>query len=561
MKQNSDGFQKIQQGRRTEKQAAAKDNRQLVLFGVILAAAALIRLVRFGALPFGVNQDEAMGAVDAWALSLYGTDRFGVSLPVHFSAWQVSQMSVLLSYLMIPFIKLFGFHTWVIRLPMLLVSIGSVALVYPIGKRLFGERFALIAMALTAVNPWHFMQSRWSIDCNLFPHVFLLGFYFLLRGLEKRRELYLSMVFFGLTFYCYGIAVYSVTAFLAVFALWGLRKKLFSLKEVLLSVLIFGAVALPEILVMAINLFHLETLKLGPFTLSRFPESVRGNDILFLHFSFAQLFQNIWAMIRCSFLQLPDYWFNAIPAFGPMYHLSIPFMAAGSVLLTRDLFREKDVRAKAGKLALWGFLLTGIWVGIITYEVNVNRINIIFYPLIFVTAYAICKLADKSRRCFAAVGALYALCAVLFVGSYFTVYPEKSAQYYNGEFLEAVQEVDRMEGEDCESLYITGNMGWQFNLSMAEILTQYACQIDACYYQGLTNVTGGRELPLYSERYHFINARTFDWAHCDRRALYLLHEEDMEILEEACVENLLWCDVLAETGEFRIVRLYNVFVD
>lgn len=558
MKQKSNTFQRTTRERRGEQSAASGRDRHLLWFGAILAVAVIIRLIRFGTLPSGVNQDEAMGAVDALALSRYGTDRFGVSLPVHFSAWQVSQMSVLLSYLMIPFIKIFGFHTWVIRLPMLLVSIGSVALVYLIGKRLYGERFALIAMALTAVNPWHFMQSRWSIDCNLFPHVFLLAFYFLLRGLEQKRYLYLSMVFFGLTFYCYGISVYSVTPFLAVFALWGLRRKLFSLKEVLWSILIFGAVALPEILVMAINLFHLDTIQLGLLTLSHFPESVRGNDILFLHFSFSQLCKNIWSMLRCSFLQLPDYWFNAIPAFGPMYHLSIPFMAAGSLLLTRDLFREREVKRQAGKLALWGFLLMGIWVGMITYEVNVNRINIIFYPLIFVTAYAIHKLADRSKKCSAAVGVLYALCALLFIGSYFTVFPEKSAQYYNGEFLQAVREADRTE--DGESLYITGNMGWQFNPSMAEILTQYACEIDARYYQGLTDVTGGRKLLPYAERYHYINAGTFEWARCDRAALYLLHEEDMEALEQVCDDDhLMAYSVVSESGRFRIVRIYNVF--
>lgn len=547
-------------------------NTNLLLFFAILIGAVLIRIFRFGMLPYGVNQDEAMGAVDAWALSLYGTDRFGVSLPVHFSAWQVSQMSVLLSYLMIPFIKIFGFHTWVIRLPMLLSSIGSVALVYLIGKKLFGERFALIAMALTAINPWHFMQSRWSMDCNLFPHVFLLAFYLLLLGLEKKRYLYLSMIFFGLTFYCYGIAVYSVPAFLAVFALWGLRKKLFSLWEALLSVLIFSAVALPEIVVMAINLFHWNTIEIGPFTLSHFPESVRGNDILFLHFSFGQFARNIWAMLKSCFLQFPDSWFNSVPAFGPMYHISIPFMAGGIFLLTRDLFREKDVKKHAEKLALWGFLLTGIWVGIITYEVNINRINLIFFPLIFVSAYALCKLADRSRKWFAAVCVLYGLCAVLFVGYYFTVFPRESALYYNGEFLEAVQRIDQMDGESSglgdsqdndgnHSLYITGNMGWQFNRTMAEILTEYACGIDARYYQELTNVTGGRELPAYSERYHYINPQKMEWEQCDRAGLYLLHENDLWTLESACEESLMSYDVLEEIGIYRIVRIYNIFDD
>lgn len=514
------------------------------IFWGILALAVLIRVIGFGSLPCGVNQDEAMGAVDAWALSLYGTDRFGVRLPVHFSAWQVSQMSVLLSYLMIPFIWVFGFHTWVIRLPMLLVSLGSVALMYLIGKELFGQRFGLIAMALTAVNPWHFMQSRWAIDCNLFPHVFLLAFYLLLLGLKKRRFLYLSMFFFGLTFYCYGIAVYSVTPFLAVFALWGMRKKLFSFPQVLLSVLIFGLTALPEILVMAINLFHLETIETGLITMSRFPETVRGNDILFLNFSFAQLWKNIRAMASCSFLQLPDYWFNAIPAFGPMYHISIPFMAGGAALLSRDLFREKDVKRQAGKLALWGFLLTGIWVGLITSEVNVNRINIIFFPLIMVSAYCICRLAERSGRWLVLTGAAYALCAILFVGAYFTVYPGESAQYYNGAFLEAVQTADETE---CDRLYITGNMGWQFNLSMAEILTQYACRIDARYYQEKTMVTGGRTLLPYSERYHYMNAKSFDWTGCDREALYLVQEQDLEEIDTDY-------EVLWENGGFWIVK-------
>lgn len=528
-----------------ENEGGVDRKKRLLLFWMILLGSFLIRLIRFGSLPFGVNQDEAMGAVDAWALSLYGTDRFGVRLPVHFAAWQVSQMSVLLSYLMIPFIRIFGFHTWVIRLPMLLASVGGIALVYLVGKRLFGVRFAFVAMALTAVNPWHFMQSRWSIDCNLFPHVFLLAFYLLLRGIDKKRDLYLSMFFFGLTFYCYGIAVYSVTPFLAVFALWGLRKKLFSWGEAFLCVLIFGVVALPEILVLAINLFHWDSIETGWITMSRFPETVRGNDILLLKFSFSQLWQNIRALFASSFLQLPDYWFNTIPAFGPLYHISIPFIAGGTVLLTKDLFGEKDVKAQAHKLALWGFLITGIWVGIITYKVNVNRINIIFYPLILISAYGICRLAERSRKWLTVVGAAYGVCALLFVGAYFTVYPKESAQYYNGEFLEAVQTADQAE---YERLYITGNMGWQFNLSMAEILTQYACHIDAQYYQEKTLVTGGRELPPYSERYHYINAKNYDWTGCDREGLYLLQEQDLEAV--TVPYQVLW-----EVGGFRILEI------
>ena len=268
-----------------------------IFFWSILALAVILRCIRFATVPDGINQDEAMGAVDAWALSKYGF------LPVHFTAWRYSQMSVLLAYCMVPFIKLFGFNTVTVRLPMVLISSGAVALVYLVGRKLFSERIALVAMLLTAVNPWQFMQSRWSLDCNLFPHIFLLGFYLLLLGLEKRRYLYLSMVFFGLTFYCYGIAAYSVTAFLFVFFIWCLWKRRLKFREGLLCALIFTVVALPEVIVLGINAVHFgRTISTPLFTMPYFPDSVRSADILLLNFSFAQLGKNAWALFSHVFL-------------------------------------------------------------------------------------------------------------------------------------------------------------------------------------------------------------------------------------------------------------------
>ncbi len=504
----------------------SEDKKRLLAFWGIFLFAIVVRCIGFGSVPEGVNQDEAMGAMDGWALAQYGTDRFGTRLPVHFGAWQVSQMSVLLSYCMIPFIRLFGFHILSIRLPMLLISCAGVALVYLVGKELFEEKLALAVMALTAINPWHFMQSRWALDCNLFPHVFLMGFYLLLRGLRQRRYLYLSMVFFGLTFYCYGIAVYSVLPFLVVYGAWCLWKRQLKFREILLCGLVFGMVALPEILVMAINLFHWDTIETPLFTMSRFPESTRGNDILFLNFSFAQLGKNIWATVKTCLLQLPDHLFNTLPLFGPLYHISIPFLAAGTVMYTRRLFREQDRARQTKLLALWGFLVMGLWVGLITSDVNVNRINIIFYPLLFFCGFG---LQAACRRCpglLPVTAVAYALCFLLFLGNYFTSFREEIKTYFNVNFLEAVREADGMDG--YERLYITGNMDWQYNLAMSEILTQYACRIDALYYQGRTDDNDGRKLLPYSERYHFIDVKYLQSA--DQEGLYLIHASEREKL-------------------------------
>ena len=57
------------------------------------------------------------------------------------------------------------------------------------------------------------MQSRWSFDCNLFPHVFLIAVVLLIAGLKKKPLLYLSMVMFGLCSYAYGIAAIRYRCF------------------------------------------------------------------------------------------------------------------------------------------------------------------------------------------------------------------------------------------------------------------------------------------------------------------------------------------------------------
>lgn len=86
-----------------------------VIFWSVLFLGIVLRCIYFGQIPAGINQDEAMGAVDAFALSKYATDRYGVFMPVHFTAWIYSQMSVFQSYCMIPFIKIFGFNTVAVR--------------------------------------------------------------------------------------------------------------------------------------------------------------------------------------------------------------------------------------------------------------------------------------------------------------------------------------------------------------------------------------------------------------------------------------------------------------
>ena len=126
------------------------------------------------------------------------------------------------------------------RIPSLLCSIAGGVFFYLFMRDVFGERAGLIAALLVAINPWHLIQSRWALDCNLLPHFFMGGLYFLNRGLtEKKRFLYISMLFFGLCMYCYGITIYTVPLFLVAVCAFYMIKKRVTLRNAAVCALVY----------------------------------------------------------------------------------------------------------------------------------------------------------------------------------------------------------------------------------------------------------------------------------------------------------------------------------
>ena len=107
-----------------------------VYFVLLLFLGVLLRIIRFGVTPNGLNQDEAFAGYEAFSLANYGVDSAGYHNPVYFVSWG-SGMNVLESYLAIPFVKIFGLNVYTIRMPQLLVAIASLPFVYLIVKNVF----------------------------------------------------------------------------------------------------------------------------------------------------------------------------------------------------------------------------------------------------------------------------------------------------------------------------------------------------------------------------------------------------------------------------------------
>lgn len=493
-----------------------------ILFVLAILAAVFVRVYKFGQVPGGFNQDGAMAAVDAKALAEYGTDRFGMRYPVHLTAWKYSQMASLLSYLMIPFVKCFGVSPIAMRLPLLLASAAGLVCLYGFTKDVFGKEIALIVLWFAAINPWHILQSRWALEANLYPHFFMFGVFFLNRAImrmeKRKRYLILCMMMFGLCMYCYGIAIYTMPVFLAVACIYLLAAKKISLADAALSAAVYLFVAWPFIAVMAINFFRWETIETPWFTLPYFSESVRSNDILFFSSNMlSQLIENGKAMMGVTLLQTKDLPWNDVRNFGTMYLFSMPFAVLGLC----GLFYEFG--KKTGAILLAFFLGTGVWCGLTTNAVNVNRMNIIYYPIIILIGigiYDVLRMISLPRLK-RGIAIAYGVMFLLFVREYFTGFAaDVSAQFEEnlGDAFTSLKE------SDAEKIYITTS-----NQMVSEILMMFWCDIDAEYFQGVKTPEG--ELP-YAEKYRF-HAPGELTVDTSEDADYLITPGELELFDES----------------------------
>lgn len=512
------------------------------VFFSITALAIAVRVWNFGAIPSGFNQDGAMAAVDAKALADYGTDRFGMTYPVHFTAWGYGQMSVLLSYLMIPFIEIAGLNEITARLPILIISLCGLLALYGLIKDTFGRTTALIVFFLAAINPWHIMQSRWALDCNLFPHFFIIGCYFLKRGEKHKNSLYVSMIAFSLCMYSYGIAFLTVPLFLFLIAIYALSVKLFRLKEIFISICIYTLLSCPIWIVMIINFLQKPTIHFFSITMPFFPDSVRSGDILFFSNNFlGQLAINYNSLLNTVILQNPDAPWNALDKFGTQYLFSLPFVTLGfGYILVKTiphyLLKNKSTNNEASGFGSFLILLgltIGLWTGLVIASVNVNRINIIYYFMIILAGLGLAQLLKWFKPAFVVSGAIYAFSFFLFCNYYFNTWSKEIGTYFFEGMGQALKEAAKI---DTPRYYVTVNSQFTGAKNVSEILTLFHHKIDAKYFQGkefspndeteLSSTISGNKYGIsYSQRYLYINPAEMT-INPDEKAVYIVTNQE-----------------------------------
>lgn len=365
-----------------------------ILFIIIFLIAVITRVILWPTL-LEANIDEAMTAINASSIANTGKDMYGVSFPVYLEAWGFAGQSVMLAYLTAFCIKLFGMSMFSIRLPMLLISLISIIFFYDFTKRVFKDKkIALLAMFLLSITPWHILQSKWAIDCNMFPHFALFAIYFLYRGVTERKLfIYISMIFFGLSMYTYGVSIYFIPLFLLISAIYLLINKKINIKELIICILIYMLIFTPLFIMYLINFLKIDKqINLGIFTITYFAESTRTSDmLLFSNNILNQLLKNIISLLTVVFTQYDKLPWNATSIFGTNYHISIIFI----IIALINYFKKKEKNIGVKFFVLW--FVFSLFVGIFINGTNINRLNIIWYPLIFLTLYGI-LISFKNKK-------------------------------------------------------------------------------------------------------------------------------------------------------------------
>lgn len=237
----------------------------------IVLAAAVLRVVALEQVPPAPYWEEVALGYDAYSILRTGQDHHGNAWPIvafeSFGDWKPA----LYFYTVIPFIQLFGLTVFAVRLPAAVAGIGIVIctgiLAYLLSDELLPQKkrnisqartLSLLALLLTALNPWAIQFSRGAWEVNVATFFLVLGIILFILFAKNATKVWLGgagVVFLVLSMYTYhSLRVVAPLVGLLLLSYWFVRSKDHHvtlatsaqvwLKKNVSRVILFGVVAL-----------------------------------------------------------------------------------------------------------------------------------------------------------------------------------------------------------------------------------------------------------------------------------------------------------------------------
>lgn len=443
----------------------------------VLIAGVLVRSAFFWQYPLGINQDEASVVYDTYADLEYGFDRNGDHNPVYSVAWGSGHSSLYITFSK-PFIALFGLNMFTARIVNVLFSCIALFAFYGILKRLLSKKSALLGTLIFAVCPWHIMMARWALECNLFPNVFILATYFLVRGFDNQKFYIPALFVYGLSLYAYGTSYMIVPLFVVIMAIYLIIFKKIDIKMLLICAGVFVITAIPIILFIAVNILGiLPELDFGFMTVPKLISGRYNTTVTVLSGNFLQsVVTNLKTFFKVVFTQNDGLPWNAVRPYGTLYMFSAPFMVTGFIYVIYDAWKK---RKSFNQSFIIIAMIVSMFVLATLSELNINRANFPMVVITFLTIYGVYFVAKNIKYFSIGAAAAYIIAFGLFTNHYFTDYQKEIGWSFSHGFGDAIKYADeKVDG----NIYMTKSINAPYIKAMFYLKTDPKVFIDTVDY-------------------------------------------------------------------------------
>ena len=431
-----------------------------VVVGIILVCFAVFtRLYKIEKLLNGLHVDEVGMGYDAFCIANYGVDRYLHHFPVYMINFGGGQ-SALYTYLAAIMVKILGLNTLAIRLPGVILSLTSILAGFFLIQKTHGVRWGFVFMLLMIICPWHVMQSRFGLDCNLLSSMIMISITLLVVS-KKWWQYILAGVSFGITLYTYALSYIILPVFLLFSSSYMFYVKKARWKDILFMAIPIVVLAIPLICMLLVNMGYLEQID-GAISILKLPDFRTGE----LNFN------NIWGNLGQFFtiLTAGSFVYNAIPQFGTIYLFAIPLAIVGIGIAIKDTVISIQKR-KFSISCIFLFLWLANMVLMLLTSVNVNKINSIYIALLYFVFLSLKNLYHYFKIGFVGISILYLVVAICFFQYYFCQYEKDYPQIdlVNEDVIPLSREIQKLDKNKTVYMHLNIHQPWIYVLYALQI--------------------------------------------------------------------------------------------
>lgn len=441
-----------------------------ITFTIIFILFIFMHVYRIGDLPYGIQCDEMGMGYDAWCLANYGTDRYQNSFPVYLINFSGGQ-SALYAYLCAPLVGIFGFSATIFRIPAIICSfvifyfgLKTVYLIYDKNKTV-----TILCVFLYTIFPIFTMLFRTGLDCILMAGGSIVFIYLLIRAIDQQHLLsfVLAGIIGGLTLYTYALSHMVMPLYIFFMLIYLIYIKRIDWKKVIALGMPLFFFAVPLILFHIVNMFEMDSVKLGIFTIPKLYR-YRSDDI-----SFAAIKNNILLFFKYT-LGYDGVTNIGIKRFATMYYASIPFVVLGGVEYGIETVRSIRRKVWNSRVCIFLWFLAMFSIGIVMGSggPQAYRMNAVFYIYLIFCVEGICiiykfireKKAICSKFYVVMLIMMYSILFISFAKYYFCEYTNDTylLDYYNFKLNDVLDYLDKQSDDVAKRTTYIGDVSFTY---------------------------------------------------------------------------------------------------